>query len=233
MISTAIILAGGFGTRLRKAVPNLPKPMVSINNRPFLEHQMDYWIDQGIKKFILSVGYLNEIIINHFGNSYKGSSLEYVVEESPLGTGGGLLNATKNLTETFLVVNGDTFIELDIDKIFEFHTKNNSIWTLALFRTDEFDRYMSMNIDLNGQIYSLNSHQSYKTGLANGGLYLIEPSALKLLDFVIGESASLEEQLLPNLISNGGKLFGLECHGKFIDIGTPEDYNRAQHYLNC
>ena len=64
-------------------------------------------------------------------------------------------------------------------------------------------------------------------------MYLIEPSALKLLDFVIGESASLEEQLLPNLISNGGKLFGLECHGKFIDIGTPEDYNRAQHYLNC
>ena len=233
MITTAIILAGGFGTRLRKAVPNLPKPMVNINNRPFLEHQMDYWIDQGIKKFILSVGYLNEIIINHFGNSYKGISLEYVVEESPLGTGGGLLNATKNLTETFLVLNGDTFIELDLNKIFEFHSKNNSIWTFALFRTDEVDRYMLMNIGLKGQIYSLNSHQSFKTGLANGGVYLIEPSALNLLDFVIGESASLEEQLLPNLISNGGKIFGFECQGKFIDIGTPEDYHRAQYYLNC
>ena len=64
-------------------------------------------------------------------------------------------------------------------------------------------------------------------------MYLIEPSALNLLDFVIGESASLEEQLLPNLISNGGKIFGFECQGKFIDIGTPEDYHRAQYYLNC
>ena len=88
MVTTAIILAGGLGTRLRETVPNLPKPMVPIHNRPFLEHQMDYWIEQGITQFILSVGYLKDIIINHFGNSYKGVSIDYAIDTSPLGTGG-------------------------------------------------------------------------------------------------------------------------------------------------
>ena len=88
MVKTAIILAGGLGTRLREAVPNLPKPMVPFHNRPFLEHQMDYWIEQGIARFILSVGYLKYIIINHFGNSYKDVSIDNAIETSPLGTEG-------------------------------------------------------------------------------------------------------------------------------------------------
>ena len=82
MITTAIILAGGLGKRLRKIIPNLPKPMAPIHNRPFLEHQMDYWIDQGITKFVLSVGYQKQVIIEHFRESYKGASVDYVVEES-------------------------------------------------------------------------------------------------------------------------------------------------------
>ena len=118
MVKTAIILAGGLGTRLREAVPNLPKPMVPIHNRPFLEHQMDYWIEQGITRFILSVGYLKDIIISHFGNSYKSVSIDYAIETSPLGTGGALLLAAKNLNETFLVLNGDTFIEVSLDGFF-------------------------------------------------------------------------------------------------------------------
>mgnify|MGYP006438891509 FL=1 len=99
---TAIILAGGLGTRLKDTVPMVPKPMAPINHRPFLEYLMDYWILQGVTKFILSVGYLKDLIINHFGNKYKGISIEYVVESEQLGTGGGLLLASKNL-ESFLL----------------------------------------------------------------------------------------------------------------------------------
>ena len=123
MVRTAIILAGGLGTRLRKVAPKVPKPMAPINNRPFVEYQMDYWINQGITQFILSVGYLKDVIINHFGNSYKGISIEYVEESSPLGTGGGLLFAAKNLHETFVVLNGDTFFEVNINSLYKFHLK--------------------------------------------------------------------------------------------------------------
>tara|TARA_B100000767_G_C19672387_1_gene495863 strand:- start:445 stop:1146 length:702 start_codon:yes stop_codon:yes gene_type:complete len=231
MVTTAIILAGGLGTRLRETIPNLPKPMVPIHNRPFLEHQMDYWIEQGITQFILSVGYLKDLIINHFGNSYRGVSIEYAEETSPLGTGGGLLFAAKNLNETFLVLNGDTFIEVDLDSLYEFHLKINSNWTFVLFRTNEFDRYMVMSVSPKGEILALNSHDYISSGLANGGVYLIEPAALNSLDVNTLENVSLENQLLPNFISNGGKLFGQECMGKFIDIGLPEDYFKASKIL--
>ena len=93
----AIILAGGLGTRLRPAVPNLPKPMAPVNGRPFLEHQIDYWIRQGVRRFVLSVGYMHEAIEGYFGASYRGAEIAYAVERSPLGTGGGLLLAMDDL----------------------------------------------------------------------------------------------------------------------------------------
>ena len=94
-MTSAVILAGGLGKRLRSAVPDLPKPMAPINGRPFLEHQMRYWIAQGINHFVLSVGYRYKMIIDYFGAQFEGVSLEYVIEEAPLGTGGGLVLASK------------------------------------------------------------------------------------------------------------------------------------------
>ena len=116
---TAIILAGGLGTRLRQLVSNVPKPMASVNGRPFLAHLMDYWIGQGITQFIISVGYLKESIINYFGNEYQGIKIEYSEEESPLGTGGGVLLAIKNIKsdDYFVLLNGDTFFEVDLREL--------------------------------------------------------------------------------------------------------------------
>ena len=98
-MTTAIILAGGLGTRLRSEVPNLPKPMAIVKNRPFLEYLMDYWIEQGVCKFILSIGYLSEKIVSHFGGTYKNIPISYSIEKSPLGTGGGLLLSLKKITQ--------------------------------------------------------------------------------------------------------------------------------------
>jgi len=232
VVKTAIILAGGLGTRLRGVVPDLPKPMALINNRPFLEYQMDYWIAQGIDKFILSVGYLKNIIIKHFGDEYKGAKIEYAVEHKPLGTGGGLLLAAKDLTKPFLVLNGDTFIEVDLNTLCKFHLDQQSEWTFSLFRTNQFDRYMGMDVSQNGKILALKSKVKKSANLANGGVYLINPSALKLLDCKIGNKTSLEDELLPRFISNGGALFGVESRGIFIDIGIPEDYYRAKDILS-
>lgn len=223
----AIILAGGLGKRLKDVVPTLPKPMAPIRERPFLEYQMDYWIKQGVSRFILSVGYLKDFIIQHFGNTYKGIPIEYSIEQEPLGTGGGLLLAEMGLSETFLVLNGDTFIEVDLDDLYKFHLECKSDWTFSLFRTSEFERYMGVDVSPNGEILLLKSGSEESSRLANGGVYLIEPSVLDSLTFKAGDKASLEDELLPNFISNGGVLYGKECKGKFIDIGEPEDYYQA------
>jgi len=226
-----IILAGGFGTRLKKVVPDLPKPMALIRERPFLEYQMDFWISQGVTKFILSVGYLNHIIIDHFGDSYHTASIDYFVEDEPLGTGGALLLAAQDLKETFLVLNGDTFFEVNLNDLCLFHNKHNAEWTMSLFRSKDLDRYMGVDLEDTGEIFSFQSGGNELTLLANGGVYLVNPSALKRLNYKPYTKSSLENDLLPKFISLGGGLYGLESSGKFIDIGVPEDYYRAQKIL--
>ena len=231
MVTTAIILAGGLGTRLKKVVQDLPKPMALIRERPFLEYQMDFWISQGVTKFILSVGYLNHIIIDHFGDSYHTASIDYFVEDELLGTGGALLMAAQGLKETFLVLNGDTFFEVNLNDLCLFHNKHNAEWTMSLFRSKDLDRYMGVDLEDNGEILSLQSGGNELTLLANGGVYLVNPSALKRLNYKPYTKSSLENDLLPKFISLGGGLYGLESSGKFIDIGVPEDYYRAQKIL--
>jgi len=231
MISTAIILAGGLGTRLKGVLKGLPKPMAPIRNRPFLEYQMDFWIDQGISRFILSVGYLNQSISSHFGDSYRSVQINYAHENTPLGTGGGLLMAAKNLAEPFLLLNGDTFFEVDLNDLCLFHNKHDAEWTMSLFRSKDLDRYMGVDLEDNGEILSLQSGGNKLTLLANGGVYLVNPSALKRLNYKTYTKSSLENDLLPKFISLGGGLYGFESSGKFIDIGVPEDYYRAQKIL--
>jgi D-glycero-alpha-D-manno-heptose 1-phosphate guanylyltransferase len=231
MVNTAIILAGGLGTRLRNVAPTVPKPMASINNRPFLEYLMDFWIEQGVSNFILSVGYLKNKIIEHFGNEYKGANIKYTIELKPLGTGGALLLAGKDLNDTFLVLNGDTFIEIDLKRFYSFHVKSESNWSIALFRTSNVSRYTGIDINKNGQINSLISELKNSDALANGGAYLMEPKIFDLLACNSRDCVSLENELLPNFVSNGGVLFGKEFKGKFIDIGIPEDFYRAQDIL--
>ena len=231
MISTAIVLAGGLGTRLKGVLKGLPKPMAPIRDRPFLEYQLDFWIDQGISRFILSVGYLNQTISSHFGDSYRSVQINYVQENTPLGTGGGLLMAAKNLAEPFLLLNGDTFFEVDLNDLCLFHNEHDAEWTMSLFRSKDLDRYMGVGLAKTGEILVLKSKESQIDLLVNGGVYLINPSAISRLNLNPGIKSSLENQLLPSFLSLGGRLFGFECYGKFIDIGVPEDYYRAQKIL--
>jgi len=227
----AVILAGGLGTRLRSVVSSVPKPMASIRGRPFLEHLMDYWIEQGVKKFVLSVGYKHQLIMKHFGDTYKDIPIHYAIEKEPLGTGGALLLAAQNITEPFLVLNGDTFIEVNLDRLVDFHMTNGSEWTLSLFLAGQSERYTAIEMTIDGRITSLQPEIDHLDCLANGGVYLITPSALSRLDYELDRKTSLEEELLPSFISSGGRLYGIECPGRFIDIGIPEDYYNAEKIL--
>ncbi len=219
------------GTRLRSAVPDLPKPMAPIDGRPFIEYQMDYWIGQGVDRFVVSVGYKKEVIMDHFGTSYRSTPLTYAIEDEPLGTGGGLLLAAQGLSEPFLVVNGDTFFEVDLAGLLRFHSVHSADWTFSLFRTSEVGRYMGIEVKFNGEIGSFTSDTGEQSRLANGGVYLVNPSVLANKAFIPGSKLSLEDDLLPAIVAKGYKVFGLEFSGTFIDIGIPQDYFRAAEVL--
>jgi len=230
-VTTAIILAGGMGTRLRSALPDLPKPMAPVSGRPFLEYQMDYWIDQGVSRFVVSVGYMKEVIMEHFGLSYRATPLTYVIEMEPLGTGGGLLLAAQGLNEPFLVLNGDTFFEVNLTELQKFHAEHSSEWTFSLFQTNEVGRFKGIKVTADGEVVSLKSGTGEPVRLANGGVYLVSPTVLAKTKFVPGNKLSLEDDLLPAFVAQGCKLYGLECSGSFIDIGVPRDYFRAAEVL--
>jgi D-glycero-alpha-D-manno-heptose 1-phosphate guanylyltransferase len=233
MVKTAIILAGGLGTRLKDTVPDLPKPMAPIKGRPFLEYQMDFWINQGINRFILSVGYLSDIIINHFGYKYRGAILEYSVESNPLGTGGALIQALKNLSEPVLVINGDTFFEVDLKVLYSFHCSNESVFTLSLYKVNESKRYLGIDVANNGKILELCSSngEPLSAQLVNGGAYIVDPLTINTINFKDKVKLSLEDDILIRLLDEMLPLFGKEFKGKFIDIGIPKDYYRAKEIL--
>ncbi len=228
----AIVLAGGLGTRLRSVVPDLPKPMAPVNGRPFLEHLLDYWITQGITRFILSVGYRHEAVSVHFGAWHRGAAISYAVEEKPLGTGGGLVLASARLSAggTFLVLNGDTWFEVPLPALVKRHAEKGADGTLALFRSQDAGRYASVSVGAEGRLLALGGDG--KSGLANGGVYLMERSVLDGA-WPAGAAVSLERDILPFALSSGRRIYGLECPGRFLDIGVPEDYARAAEFLGA
>lgn len=232
-MTAAIILAGGLGTRLRSVVPDLPKPMAPVAGRPFLEILLDYWIDQGVDRFVLSVGYRHDAITGHFGKRYRNADLDYVIEQTPLGTGGGLLLAAEKLDgdDYFLLLNGDTYFAVDLAALTQFAIVADADWCFGLFRANEAGRYMGMEVGADGAIGALKSGAGEPGRLANGGVYLIRPRALAASAYQAGQKVSLEDDILPSAKLAGQRLFGKECTGNFIDIGVPHDYALASTLL--
>ncbi len=232
---TAIILAGGLGTRLKSVVSDLPKPMAPVNGKPFIEIIMDYWINQGIQKFILSLCYLNESFISYFGDFYKKIPIIYSIEEIPLGTGGGLLHALNkiNKNEQFLVINGDTYFDIDLYAMESFHFINNSDWTFALFNSSDNSRYTPFELSSNSHILKVNNSNEIKVSnfYSNGGIYLINNKNIFNGYKADSIKKSLETDIIPEMISNR-KLFGYVSDGLFIDIGLPGDYIKAHSVLS-
>lgn len=231
----AVILAGGQGTRLRSVVPDLPKPMAPVGGRPFLEHQMDYWIAQGVRRFVLSVGYKHDVIRSHFGSRYNGAEVDYAVEETSLGTGGGLLLALERVTNAtrVLVLNGDTYFAVQLAAMRDFHEARGASMTMALRVEAENTRYGGVAVNEVGCVLGFTPKpQAPSRALINGGVYLINPAALDEVAARPQKSVSLEEEIIPHLLHRGGA-FGFEAQGQFIDIGIPEDYFRAESVLTA
>lgn len=216
-----IILAGGFGTRLSAVVKDVPKPMAPINEQPFLHYIFKELEHQNIKNVILSVGHLKEVIQDFFQDNYLGISIQYAIENEPLGTGGGIKHAFSFVEEDAFVLNGDTFFDIDLSKL-----KNEDVdITLALKPMFNFDRYGTVEVDEAQRIISFNEKKHCEHGLINGGVYYFKKSLFDKIetDFRFSfEKAVLEKHLSDLQIQ--GKIFD----NYFIDIGIPEDYKQAQ-----
>ncbi|MCK5856194.1 MAG: nucleotidyltransferase family protein [Bacteroidales bacterium] len=227
MIKQAIVLAGGFGTRLQAVVQDVPKPMASINDRPFLDYQLNYLKSFGINHIIFSVGYKHEHISNYFGNDFCGMQIDYAVEETPLGTGGGILNAFQYVNNgAALVVNGDTMFEVNIKDFFQKHKDSKASISLALREIDDVSRYGIVETSDNHRIIGF-AEKGEKSGhgLINGGVYLIEKDFFEQNNFK--QKFSMEKDGFEKFY-NKQNFFGFPYQSYFLDIGIPEDYKKAQ-----
>lgn len=227
---TAIVLCGGLGTRLRSVTNDrIPKPMVMVAGRPFLEYLLDYLLSQGVKKAILAVSYHKEAIIEHFGNRYRDLDINYSVEGKPLGTGGAIKHAVQHYVDSYselvLVLNGDTFVEYKLDDMLAKATNLDTGLVMAIKTLENTDRYGRVTVSENGQITAFEEKKSGKAGQINAGVYLLSASIAK--HFPLPEKFSFETEFLENRV-NHNELFASYVRGYFIDIGVPKDYHDAQ-----
>ena len=222
-----VILAGGFGKRLQKVVNDRPKPMAEINGKPFLEIILDFLQKQEIKRVIICVGYKKEIIMNYFDSSYKTIKIDYSIEEIPLGTGGALINANSLINdENFVLINGDTYFEINLKEFFNFHLEKKSDITIALKKVKFSNRYGSVVVDNDLRVIDFKEKITRKNTLINAGYYVIKKESIKNIK---KRKFSWEEFLSCNYKKL--KIYGFISDSFFIDIGIPEDYYKANDYF--
>lgn len=228
MLNTAIILAGGMGTRLKTIISDLPKPMAPIMNVPFLTYQLNYLKHFGIKKVIFSVGYLSEKIIAHYNQSFENISIEYSIEKNPLGTGGGIRMAMSNLNEDLvLILNGDSFFDLDLEQFYNLHLEQKAEFSLALRYVNNSERYGNIEFNSSNQITSfIEKNQLNQSGYINAGVYILSKK-LYLQNTKSNINFSIEKDFFEKQL-NQLIIKGFEFKDYFIDIGIPEDYLKAQ-----
>jgi D-glycero-alpha-D-manno-heptose 1-phosphate guanylyltransferase len=220
----AIILAGGFGTRLRSVVSDLPKPLAPVGGRPFLAILLDQLVAQGFKHVVLSVGYKHELIQQAFGNKYQNLTLSYAVEEVPLGTGGAICLAASlcKTTEVF-VLNGDSYVDLDFAAMRGAHRACRAQLSICAVTVPEAGRYGCVQIEAD-RIVGFSEKGTAGPGLINAGVYLFAPSLV--VNANLPKAFSVERDFLMARLHQLSPL-AFVVDGLFIDIGVPEDYARA------
>ena len=217
----AVLLVGGEGTRLRPLTEWLPKPMLPIANRPFLEHQIGQLRGHGIDRVVLSCGYLAESIREHFGDE-----LEYAVEPEPLGTGGAIRFSAENIDETFVVCNGDVLTDLDLGGLIAAHRDRGARATIALHRVADPSAYGLVRTGEDGDVTAFVEKPppgAADVDTINAGTYVLEPEVLELIP--PGRAVSVEREVFPELVGAG--LFAFTGEGRWRDIGTPDSYLAA------
>jgi NDP-sugar pyrophosphorylase family protein len=226
---TAGILAGGLGTRLRQVVPNHPKVLAPVCNRPFIVFLLDQLIAAKVESAVLCIGYLGEKIKQFLGDKYRSLRLEYSLESEPMGTGGALKLASPFFeSDLILVLNGDSYFETDLDRHYQWHFKHQIRASMLLAKVPDVGRYGQVKVTDHGKIDRFEEkNDSKSSGWINAGIYLL---AREIIDSIpTNRSVSLEHEIFPKLIDHG--LYGFKSKGRFIDIGTPSSFLKAQVFF--
>jgi len=229
LITEAIILAGGFGTRLQTIVFDLPKPMAPVNERPFLDYQLLYLKHYGVKRVILSVGYLNDKITSHYQNNFEGIEIVYAPEKAPLGTGGGIRLALEMChSKSVLVLNGDSFFDINLNAFCSQHSTFMADCSLALRKVEDASRYGTITQGTNSVIKSFKEKSGEAVpGVINAGIYILDKEIF-LQKTQPNKNFSIEKDFFEKKIKELN-ISGFTYQGYFIDIGIPEDYEKAQN----
>ncbi len=231
MLMQVIILAGGLGTRLRTVAPDIPKPMVPVAGRPFLDHLLTYLERQGVGEAVLSVGHLRDQIISHYGDCFGKIRITYAIEETPLGTGGALALALSQTSQSpVFVVNGDTWLELDYRAMYAAHMSAGALISVAALQIDDASRYGRLRIGA-GRITGFEARGGTGPGIINAGVYLVDRNALlaRMHDGLSGKFSFEADFLEPR--AKQLQPLAYNTNARFIDIGVPEDYHRAQSFF--
>lgn len=224
-----IVLAGGLGTRLRSELEDIPKCMAPINGKPFLEYIFDYLERQFVDTVILSLGYKHRVVADWLNGKAFTFKIHRVVEQEPMGTGGGIKLALRKAREAqAFVINGDTLFDVDLRAMKEVMQPNDKA-VIALKTMEKFERYGVVSMDAQNRILAFEEKKYCENGLINGGVYLFNTALESLHNFP--DKFSFENDFLEPEARNK-TLRGFKSDGYFIDIGIPEDYKRAQEELD-
>jgi mannose-1-phosphate guanylyltransferase len=223
----AVILVGGQGTRLRPLTERIRKDMLPLVDRPLLAYTFEHLRRYGVRRGIVSCGYLPDQIAGHFGSRYGDLDLEYCIEEEPLGTAGGIAFAARELDSTFFALNGDSLREADLAALVAFHRESGARATILLTPVADPTRYGLVRLAADGRVSTFLEKpqpEEIDTDLINAGLYVLEPDVLELVPS--GRAVSIEREVFPRLAEEGS-VYGLALDGYWLDVGTPESYLQA------
>ena len=229
MTEDVLILCGGLGTRLREAVSDRPKPLAPVNDRPFLDLLLDLVRTQGYERVILCTGYMSAEIESHY-KRHNASGLEVLIseEKEPMGTAGAVLNAMPLIkTGSFIVMNGDSYSPVDLNKLSRFRGDTGAEIAMAVIKADNNGDYGSIEMDESGRVSSFVEKTSPGKYIS-AGVYCFDKKALRMIP--PDRNCSLENEVFPLMVSKGG-LFALEFKADLLDIGTVERYKFAQEYF--
>ncbi len=222
-VPDAVVLAGGLGTRMLRISALLPKPMLPVAGRPFIEHQLTFLRAAGVRRVVLALGHLGDLVRDHVLRlGPLGLNVDFSQEQRPLGTGGALRLACQRIKRwPVLVLNGDSFVSIDLRGMLAAHRASRTPLTVALARVDDTSRFGRARVDSAGAILDFEEKGQQGPGLVNAGVYLLEARALSELP---EGASSLERDVFPRLVTQGAT--GYVTTGYFVDIGVPDDYQR-------
>jgi len=230
-ITTALILAGGKGTRLRSVISDRPKVLSEVCGRPFVTYLLDQLIAAGFRRIVLSTGYMAETVSRALGNTYRSADLVYSRELQPLGTGGGIRHSLPLLQgDSVLVMNGDSFVDVDLKSYTAWFSQRPREASLLLVKVRDTNRYGQVAINGEDRLTSfVEKKDAYGPGWINGGIYILSMAIVNTIPS--GVPCSLEREVFPGLVGSGD-FFGFRCRGAFIDIGTPESFEIADRFMS-